>query len=150
VTDLGLPMKLALILMILACGFTARVAWAYLDFGEDPAKISAANAASAEVAQVELAQTDDSDDGSDITVSEDDGRSSGSEDDDSDSADDTQYRDGSQDQYDDDDGSGDGDLLEAGGHPAGHDGPVPLMLDGKCPVEFPIERLDGCYTSSGN
>lgn len=138
-----MPMKVALILMILACGFTGRVAWAYLEFGDDSKEISAANAASAEVAQVELAQADTSD-GSDITVNEEDSQSAGSEDD---SADDGQYGDGSQDQYDDEKGNS-GDLLEAGGSPVSRDGPVPLMPDGQCPVEFPNERPDGCYSGS--
>lgn len=35
-----------------------------------------------------------------------------------------------------------GDLLDAGGP---ENGPVPLMPDGGCPVEYPIERGDFCY-----
>lgn len=149
-TDLGLPMKVALILMILACGFTARVAWAYLDFGESSGKISAANAeVASEVAgdnpeQIELAQTDttDSSNGADIDVTNNNGQSTGSQDDDS--AADDQYEDGSRDQYDDEDGSESGGLLEAGGS-SSRIGPVPLMPDETCPAEFPIQRSDGCY-----
>jgi hypothetical protein len=36
----------------------------------------------------------------------------------------------------------DGDLVVSGG-PSG--GPVPLMTDGSCPREFPVERDGGCY-----
>lgn len=137
--DLGLPMKVALILMILACGFTARVAWAYLDFGEGSGEISAANAAnagsstaSADTDPVDVAQADTAQ-SSDIDVTDD--QSTGSEDD---SASEDQYDDASRDQYDDEDG----DLLEAGGSP---NGPVPLMPDGECPPEFSVEQPDGCY-----
>lgn len=35
-----------------------------------------------------------------------------------------------------------GNLMRAGG-PA--NGPVPLMPDGSCPVEFPTERSGACY-----
>ena len=35
-----------------------------------------------------------------------------------------------------------GDLLEAGGPTAG---PVPLMPDGGCPEEYPVERAGACY-----
>lgn len=135
-------MKVALILMILACGFTARVAWAYLDFGEGSAEISAANAANATNARSDTANADtdrvdvaqaDTAQSSDIDVTDD--QSTGSEDD---SASEDQYDDASRDQYDDEDG----DLLEAGGSPSG---PVPLMPDGECPPEFSIEQPDGCY-----
>ena len=33
-------------------------------------------------------------------------------------------------------------LYESGGP---EDGPVPPMPGGKCPVEFPVEKPDGCY-----
>jgi len=29
-------------------------------------------------------------------------------------------------------------------------GPVPHLPNGGCPVEYPIERKDGCYTSHGS
>jgi hypothetical protein len=135
-------MKVALIAMVLACGFTARVAWAYLDVGGQPERISAASAASAEVAQVEVAQTDDTD--TDIDVDGDDsGESTDSEDN---SAGQVQYDDGDNSLDRDDDNSSSGDLLEAGG--PGH-GPVPPMPDsGECPVEFPVEGSGGCYAGS--
>lgn len=34
------------------------------------------------------------------------------------------------------------DLLESGGP---FEGPVPLMLDGNCPDEYPVVKDDGCY-----
>lgn len=34
------------------------------------------------------------------------------------------------------------DLLESGGP---FEGPVPLMLDGDCPDEYPVVEADGCY-----
>lgn len=142
-----MPMKVALILMILAFGFTARVAWAYLDFGESSGNISAASAevAGEDAERVEFAQADGSD-GTDIDVTDNDDQSTGSEDDGSDdSASDDQYDDASRDQYDDGGDDGNGDLLEAGGSPASGGVPVPLMPDGTCPVEFPIESAGGCY-----
>jgi len=36
----------------------------------------------------------------------------------------------------------DGDLFESGGP---INGPVPLMPDGGCPAEYPLERADLCY-----
>ena len=39
---------------------------------------------------------------------------------------------------------GDASLMNAGGPPKG---PVPLMPDGNCPKEYPVERSGACYTS---
>ncbi len=40
-----------------------------------------------------------------------------------------------------------GTLLEAGGLPQG---PVPLMPDGGCPEEFPVERASACHMPQNN
>jgi hypothetical protein len=45
-----------------------------------------------------------------------------------------------QDQYQRD--TGNGDLMNAGGPSSG---PVPVMPDGGCPREFPVERNGACY-----
>jgi hypothetical protein len=40
--------------------------------------------------------------------------------------------------------SGDDNLFRAGGP---RSGPVPLMPDGRCPVEYPVKRDGACYAS---
>lgn len=134
--SLSLPVKLALCCLVLACGFTARVGWAYIDVGSSVDQISAARAADTSSSQ-EIAQSDSSD----INVNADDGASSGSEAEttnESTSAAQEQYGDASDDQYED----ASDDLLSAGGS---DDGPVPPMPGGGCPSEYPINLVDGCY-----
>lgn len=131
--ELSLPVKVALIGMILACGFTGRVAWAYLDIGPGPKKIEYANAAESRESTVLVAQADTSTGSTDdIDVTQDDAADS---------------------QYDDESGAGqdqyselasESDLLQAGGP---LDGPVPPMPNGECPIEFPVENSEGCYTA---
>lgn len=138
-SNLSLPVKLALCCLVLACGFTARVGWAYLDVGSSEDEISAARAADSSLSQ-EIAQSNPSEN-SDINVSSDDATSSGSETEGSNettSAAQGQYGDAADKQYEDTSE----DLLSAGGS---DDGPVPLMPDGDCPNEYPVYLVDGCY-----
>lgn len=142
--SLSLPVKLALCCLILACGFTARIGWAYMDVGSSVDQISAARAADTSEAQ-EIAQTDSSGE-KDINVTPDDATSSGSETDatsgsEAATAAQDQYGSASDDQYKD----GSSNLLSAGGS---NDGPVPIMPDGQCPEEYPVNLIDGCYSSS--
>lgn len=146
--DLSLPVKLALCCLVLACGFTARVGWAYLDVGTAVDTISTARAADVSAASSsgsqEIAQSDSSSE--DIEVTAGDGTSTGSESDSSSGSESTtaaqgQYGDASDDQYQDESD----DLLSAGGS---DDGPVPVMPGGGCPSEYPIDLIDGCYRST--
>ena len=136
---LSLPVKLALCCLVLACGFTARVGWAYMDVGSAVDTISAARAADTS----SNAQSESSSE--DINVTADDGTSSGSETTSAGSEATTaaqgQYGDASDDQYQEESG----DLLSAGGSDKG---PVPHMPGGECPREYPVDLIDGCYTSS--
>lgn len=124
----SLPLKVALIALVLVCGFTARVAWAFFSDGEEPGRVDASMVASTreEVAQAippagdaPVAPPVDDSDGSDSGDT-----TSGDE------------------QYDDQvDG---GELMDAGGP---EDGPVPFMPGGGCPKEFPVESAEGCMAS---
>lgn len=139
-SGLSLPMKLALCCLVLACGFTARVGWAYMDVGTSTDQISAARAANATKSQ-EIAQSDDLS-SEDIDVTADDSTSSGNEADDSATATQSQYGQATENQYEDTSDDTSDDLLVAG---APDDGPVPFMPDGECPQEYPVDLIDGCY-----
>lgn len=136
---------LALVAMVLACGFTVRAAWENFDLGVYSG-IDAASVANAQEFTDEL--TDDS---MDSTGFQDDDQYSNSS---SGGADD-QYSTGfgsqdtttretttspSSEQYT----SKDAGLLQAGGPLDG--GPVPLMPGGECPEEFPVEKSEGCFS----
>ncbi len=164
--EVSLPIKVGIIVLILACGFTARVGWSYVVGGDDTGIIEVSRAANAEAQEAEVSTKDRT---SSATV-EDDGTSESSEDGNSSSdveispsgsaggssAGDSssrsasandQYEDetGAANQYDDGAGSGDsGDLMEAGGPTSG---PVPAMSDGGCPVEYPVSQTTGCYAN---
>ncbi len=144
VSGMSLQVKVALVILVMACGFTGRVAWEYTQGGGAPEQIDAARVANAQEPE-EAAPEDDititATDGSDTTgalpeepvVSE-------------------QYasklQSATKDQYAGEDqyaaGTQEGGSLLSAGGPA--QGPVPPM-DGECPVEFPIRMPDGCYTS---
>ena len=117
-SDLGLPLKIALAALVLAVGFTLHAAWVLAGVGDEPDRISANNAAEVQ----EVAQSD----GEDIIIDD-----FGSEDDissDEDTSSDDQYASDAQyEQYSDAQYSDDGTLMEAGGP---GDGPVPFMKDG--------------------
>lgn len=134
--SLGWPVKLALVALVLACGFTARVAWAYIDFASLSVGLDSARVANAQET------------GGDISVSEDDATGSTSSDAQgttTSASDQYEGQTGAADQYDDGTGTTPGrdSLMEAGGP---RDGPVPPLPGGGCPVEFPVERASGCYT----
>lgn len=131
--SLSLSVRLALVCLVLACGFTARVGWAYLDLGSSVKEIRAAQAAS-DTQNTEFAQSDSS--GSDINVTAQDSSSSGQE------ATNQETTNAAQGQYDNGSDTGSSSLMSAGGS---KDGPVPLMSDGTCPTEYPLELSDGCY-----
>lgn len=115
-----------------------------MDVGSAADTINAARAAdTSSPGNQEIAQSGAS--GEDISVTADDGTSSGSETTSSGSETTTaaqgQYGDASDDQYQGESG----DLLSAGGS---DEGPVPRMPGGDCPREYPVGLIDGCYTSS--
>lgn len=122
----------------MACGFTGRIAWEYAQVGGNPEQIDATRVANAQEESEDPAPEDD-----DISITASDGGDATG------AVPEELPEEAVSDQY-----AGKGQynagiqygpsLLEAGG-PAG--GPVPLMSNGKCPVEFPIEMPDGCHTS---
>jgi hypothetical protein len=134
--SVSLPVKVLLIALILACGFTARVAWAYIgDDGKGSVVSVSRVATSEEIAQTDTTAAEDqySDDVTDREVQEQfDIEVQNS---------DEQYIDQYADQYEDQYGD-EGTLMEAGGL---SDGPVPLMPGGDCPPEFPIKLSQACY-----
>lgn len=139
VSGVSLQVKVALVVLIMACGFTGRVAWEYAQGGSAPDRIDAARVANAQESE-DAAPEDDititaSDDGDTMVAVPEKPVVS------------TQHA--GKDQYAVKDQyatrvQDSGSLLSAGG---ASKGPVPPMDDGECPVEFPIETPDGCYTS---
>lgn len=133
----SLPLKIALIALVLVCGFTARVAWAFFSDEGEPGRVDASMVASTqeEVAQAippagEAPAGPPADDG--------DGSDSGDT-----TSGDEQYDDTSGDEQYDDRVDG-GELMDSGGP---GDGPVPFMPGGGCPKEFPVESAEGCMAS---
>lgn len=138
-------MKAAVVVLVLACGFTGRVAW---EFVAQPASvISAAQAQTsdldcADFASQAAAQAEYDSDPSDPNGLDADGDSIACE---------TLPGGGdgsaAQDQYDAGGAAtleaGNGDLMNAGGPVSG---PVPLMPAGGCPEEYPVERGGACFT----
>jgi hypothetical protein len=122
--------RISVVALVLAFGFIARAAWENLDLGV----YSAINASSVANAQ-EFDNDNDSDDG-DSAADDQYDTSSGSQETTTVTREETTSPAG--DQYSNSKGS----LLEAGG-PSG--GPVPIMPDGECPEEFPVEKSSGCY-----
>lgn len=169
--DVSLPIKVGIVVLILACGFTARVGWSYAVGGEDTSSIEVSRVANAKAGEAEVSTEDrtssassgddeasnsstDSNSSSDVETSS-LGSAGGSSPDSSRSASaNSQYDDGSgaADQYEEDgsdngdseNGGSSGDLMNAGGPTSG---PVPAMPDGECPVEYPVSQPTGCYAN---
>jgi hypothetical protein len=143
-------MRLAVVALVLATGFTLRMAYEQVANPSAPAKAQAtdqydcASFGSQESAQAEL----DRDPSDPSNLDEDnDGQACedydyGVEDDGGGDSDDS----AAQDQYEDDGSArqdtGSDDLMNAGGSESG---PVPPMPDGSCPVEYPAERSGACF-----
>jgi hypothetical protein len=141
------PLKIALIALVLVCGFTARVAWEFFSDGGEPGRVDASMVASIqeEVAQAippsgEAPAGPPADDAPAGPPADDgDGSDSGDG-----TSGDEQYDDqvDGDEQYDDRvDG---GELMDSGGP---GDGTVPFMPGGGCPKEFPVESAEGCMAS---
>jgi len=148
----GWMIKVAVVMLVLTCGFTARVAW---EFVAKPAStIRTAQAQEGDLdcsdfsTQAEAQAEYDRDPSDPNRLDEDGdsiaceslpggGGSSGGGAGSGGGAAQNQYNDGAatRDQ-------GNGDLMNAGGLATG---PVPPMPDGGCPVEFPIKRDGACY-----
>jgi hypothetical protein len=138
-----MALRLLIVALVLASGFTLRVAWEELADPTTPAyaqtdQYDCASFGSQESAQTELdrdpsdpSNLDPDDDG---TACEDYDYGVGTGDD---SAAQDQYDSAAGDQY-----LGTGDLFDSGGS---NIGPVPLMPDGGCPSQFPAERNGACY-----
>ena len=135
----GLPVKLALVGFVMVCGLTVPlVAWVMVASGSSPGRIEISR-----VAEKDLAQSPTTPDGSpDRNRPLDQDRPSGPN-----SLPDQDRSSGPNRPPDQDrppNPPDDGTLMKAGG-PSG--GPVPKMLDGGCPKEFPVEKEEGCYAA---
>ncbi len=158
ISEISLPIKIAAVALILACGFTGRMAWVYA-VGSETGNVNVSRVANAQaddtssssgsseqtgVAKaVEVTQSGSSVD--ELAV-EDGGVSATASRYNGDTATESQYGDDttSADQYDDSTGSEDSnDLMNAGGPSSGY---VPVMKDGSCPIEFPYMNSRGCYS----
>ena len=143
-----MALRLLIAVLVLASGFTLRVAWEELADPTTPAyaqtdQYDCASFGSQESAQTELdrdpsdpSNLDPDDDG---TACEDYDYGVGTTDaagDQYDSAAQDQYGSAAGDQY------GTGNLFDSGGSGSG---PVPMMPDGGCPSQFPAERDGACY-----
>lgn len=133
--------RFAIVALILACGFTARVTYEQLANPVAPAQaqqgddqFDCESFGSQESAQTELDR-----DPSDPSNLDPDGNGQACDDFDFGVDDSGDGGGATQDQYQ---AEGKGDLFNAGG-PEG--GPVPSMPDGSCPVEFPVEQNGACY-----
>jgi len=133
VSGLSFLVKVALICLVLACGFTSRVVWAYVDFGSPNGSL---NAAQAQSSDINLSAKDRTTTGTSGTSSD---TQSTERTDSSQNASGDQYSNQSnaKDQY-----SGSA-LMNAGGPETG---PVPLMSNGTCPIEYPVEHKGSCYS----
>ncbi|MGH3086199.1 MAG: hypothetical protein ACRDSJ_02625 [Rubrobacteraceae bacterium] len=116
--------RLAAIALVLACGFVVRAGWEHFGFGVYDGIESAGVADAREFAQSDQYDNDDTSAGSQYNSV-----SGGQRE--------TTERTVVEEQYDNK-----GSLLEAGGP---SEGPVPLMPDGECPAEFPVNEGSGCY-----
>lgn len=113
--------RLAVVVIVLACAFTMRAAWEHLGLGVYSGLESASVANAQEFAQGGGASDDQYSTGSGEATERED----------------TVVESPSDKQYADDDA-----LLQAGG-PGG--GPMPVMPGGGCPEEFPVERDGACH-----
>ena len=158
--NLGLLTKLAAAALLVACVFTARMAWAYFegDGGSQPLGFlqaalaqpsSTASSASSSPASSSAAfsggafSAPSSSSPASATAAggrtlstmdpNQNGTASGSNTPGTGAAASAQYS-----QY-----ATTGTKISSGGP---EHGPVPLMPNGKCPVEYPVQKVDGCYT----
>ena len=140
-----MALRLLIAILVLASGFTLRVAWDELANPATPAFAQTDQYDCASFGSQESAQTELDRDPSDPSNLDPDGNGIACEDYDygvdTTSAAGDQYSSAAGDQYQQDLGSG--DLFNSGGSSIG---PVPLMPDGGCPSQFPAERDGACYT----
>ena len=140
-----MALRLLIAILVLASGFTLRVAWDELANPATPAFAQTDQYDCASFGSQESAQTELDRDPSDPSNLDPDGNGIACEDYDygvdTTSAAGDQYGSAAGDQYQQDLGSG--DLFDSGGSSIG---PVPLMPDGGCPSQFPAERDGACYT----
>lgn len=148
----GWVLNAAVVVLILACGFTARIGWEFVAGPESTIRTAQAQTSDLDCSDVSTQaeaqavydqdpsdpnRLDEDDDGIACeSLPEGDGSSGGGDE----TAAQDQYDNGTtttttQDQEV-------GDLMNAGG-PA--TGPVPMMPGGGCPEEFPVERDEGCF-----
>jgi hypothetical protein len=135
----GLPVKLALVGFVMVCGLTVPlVAWVMVASGSSPERIEISRAA-----EKDLTPPPTTSDGSpDRTRPLDQDPSSGPN-----SPPDQDRFPGPNrppDQNRPPNPPDDGTLMKAGGP---SEGPVPKMLGGGCPKEFPVEKEEGCYAA---
>lgn len=140
----GLLTKIAAAALIVACAFTARVALAYFEGGSQPLGILQAAIAQTISTSSSAGTTSGGNTFSPDTRSHSSyaspspvtrgGTSSSPA---SGSAASSQYSTPATSQY-----GTTGTRISSGGPRLG---PVPLMSDGRCPVEYPLHRGDGCY-----
>jgi hypothetical protein len=148
ISEISLPIKIAAVTLILACGFTGRMVWVYA-VGSETSNINVSRIANAQANDTNSSSSGSEQTGITKPVEVTPSGSSVEElavEDGSDTATVSQYGDvtTSADQYDDSTGSGDSnDLMNAGGPSSGY---VPVMRDGSCPVEFPHIDSTGCYS----
>lgn len=155
-----LALGVALVVLVLSCGFTARAAWELsrseltqptvgLDLVQSQTDLDCADFASQAEAQAEFDK--DTTDPNNLDADNDgiacESLDGGTEDSGT-GAGDTGgrgSRDGTSDGTSDADAGSDqynGDLMDAGGPSSG---PVPLMPGGGCPIEYPVEHDGACY-----
>jgi len=140
-----MALRLLIAVLVLASGFTLRVAWDELANPTTPAFAQTDQYDCASFGSQESAQTELDRDPSDPSNLDPDGNGTACEDYDygvgTTSAAGDQYGNAAGDQYQQDLGSG--DLFNSGGSSIG---PVPLMPDGGCPSQVRAERDGACYT----
>lgn len=145
-----LLLKVATVALLVACVFTARVAWIYFEGNANPHllgvlqvaqaqdKSSSASMSSSPTSSASSSSSSASTSGTSAnSTSAAPGTTSGQSDPSSNAAT-NQYSSSASSQY----SSGTG--ISSGGP---RYGPVPLMPNGKCPVEYPVQKASGCYTS---
>lgn len=140
-SEISLPMKLGMLVLVLACGFTGRMGWSYAVGGEETGSVKVSRVANTDEENYAMSQ-DSSLRESEIS-SPSDSRSTGVAREDS-----AKSTSAAGDQYDDEAGTAEtqydneNNLMNAGGSTTG---PVPKMPDGTCPVKFPVQQASGCY-----
>lgn len=146
-------LKAAVVALVLACGFTGRMAWEFT--AEPQSTIRTAQAQTGDrdcpdfSSQAEAQAVFDADPSDPERLDADeDGQAcetfdygTGGGNENNDNAADDQYNNDTTTPKQRDQGND--DLMNAGGP---EDGPVPVMPGGGCPEEYPVERDDGCYS----